>query len=96
MTLACTASTWRMAIEVNSGKPNTTPAAVTAISGQSPRAGRGARVNASRNRLNSAARAARPMAMNTPDISGASAVPTARRVMGRVAAKMVTPSRPSR
>ena len=26
MTLACTASTWRMATEVSSGKPNTTPA----------------------------------------------------------------------
>jgi hypothetical protein len=43
MTLACTASTWRMATEENSGKPNTTPPAV-ARGHQSPRRGRGARV----------------------------------------------------
>ena len=39
ITLACTASTWRMATDVNSGKPNTTPADVSA-SGHRSRAAR--------------------------------------------------------
>ena len=33
--------------------------------------------------------------MNTPDICGASGVPTASRVIGNVSAKIVTPSAPS-
>ena len=43
ITLACTASTCRMAIEVNSGKPNTTPSATTPSRIQSARLGQGAR-----------------------------------------------------
>ena len=38
ITLACTASTWRMAIEDSSGKPNTTPPEVMASGSQSSRA----------------------------------------------------------
>ena len=84
-----------MATEVNSGKPNTTPAEVMVSGHQSSRRGQGARV-ASRNATDSAAATtARPSAMNTPDICGASGVPTASRVMGSVSAKMVTPSKPS-
>ena len=95
ITLACTASTWRIAMEVHSGKPNTTPPATKARGRHWSRRGKGALV-ASRNTADSRpATTARPSAMNTPDICGASGVPTARRVMGRVSAKMATPSRPS-
>jgi hypothetical protein len=63
ITLACTASTYRMATEVNNGKPNTTPPAVMASGTQSCRRGSGARV-ASRNAADSAAATtARPKAM---------------------------------
>ena len=44
LTLACTASTWRIAIDVNSGKPKTTPADVIASACQSRPRGSGARV----------------------------------------------------
>ena len=54
ITLACTASTCRIAIEVHSGNPNTAPAAMAKISGQSPGAGFGARVKARKNRLKAA------------------------------------------
>lgn len=95
ITLACTAPTWRMAVDVSSGNPNTTPAEVIASGTQSLRRGNGARV-AARNAADSRpAIAARPSAMNAPDICGASAGPTARRVMGSVSAKIATPSAPS-
>ena len=95
MTLACTASTWRIATEVNKGNPNTTPPEVMASGNQSSRRGNGARVSTSRIVDKPAATTARPSAMKTPDICGASGVPTASRVIGSVKAKMVTPSRPS-
>jgi hypothetical protein len=95
ITLACTASTWRIATEVKSGKPNTTPADVSMRGHHSSRRGRGARV-ATRNTADSAAATtARPSATKTPAISGASGVPTARRVMGKVSAKIATPRNPS-
>eukprot|EP01036_Dinobryon_divergens_P011880 gene11880-15993_t len=61
ITLACMASTWRMATEVSSGKPNTTPPAVMASGSQSARAGQGARVKNNSAADNTAATVARPM-----------------------------------
>ena len=84
-----------MAMEVSSGKPNTTPSAVRASAGQSLRAGQGARCASSSSADSTPASAARPMATNTPDMPGASGVPTASRVIGSVTAKMATPSKPS-
>ena len=95
ITLACTASTWRIATEVSRGNPKTTPADVMASGSQSSRLGSGARVATRKTADSTAATTARPSAMNTPDICGASGVPTARRVIGSVSAKMVTPSAPS-
>ena len=95
ITLACMASTWRMAIDVNSGNPNTMPPAVIANGNQSRRAGNGARVISSKAADRPPASTARPMAINRPDICGASGVPTARRVMGSVTEKMTMPSNPS-
>ena len=74
------------------GKPNTTPAEVMASGNQSSRRGSGARVASRKSADSMAATTARPKAMKTPDICGASGVPTASRVMGNVSAKMVTPS----
>ena len=95
ITLACTASTWRMAMEVHSGKPNTTPIATRASGFQWARCGKGALVTSRKIADKPPATTARPSAIKTPDICGASGVPTARRVMGKVNAKMTTPSRPS-
>ena len=93
-TLACTASTCRMAMEVNSGKPNTAPAAVAPIRGQSLRAGRGAFWTFSNSTLSRPATAARPMAMNRPGSCGSATEPVAKRVMGSVSEKITTPSKP--
>jgi hypothetical protein len=84
-----------MAIEVKSGKPNTTPPAVMASGHQSSRRGKGARVASKNTADKPAATTARPSAIKMPDICGASAVPTARRVIGSVTEKITMPSRPS-
>ena len=84
-----------MATEVSSGNPNTTPPAVMARGPQWRRSGKGARVTSKKAADSAAATTARPSAMKTPDICGASGVPTASRVMGSVAEKITMPSRPS-
>ncbi|MCY1225721.1 hypothetical protein D9M72_379250 [compost metagenome] len=88
------AGTSRIASDENTGKPTTTPSAVTASRGHWPPRGRRAAASAPRMAssasASSAARTARPIATK---IGSSSA--TAMRVNGSVWLKMATPIKPS-
>ena len=93
-TAACMASTCRSASARLIGKPTTVPTALTASAGQCRVCGQGARTANRYSTLKSPASAARPAVTKAGDSCGSMAPPTASRVMGRVMAKMTTPSRP--
>ena len=93
---ACTASTRTTASPMNSGKPNTTPAAVKPSARHCAALGRGARTASRYSAARPPAKAARPNATNHGDSCGAAALPLASRVIGMVSANSATPSIPSR
>ena len=93
-TAACIEGTSRKASDKNKGNPTTVPRALMAKGRQWRRAGQGARTASRYKTLKRPASAARPAVTKAGGNCGAWVSPTARRVMGKVMAKITTPSRP--
>ena len=94
-TAACPEVTWRSAKPSSSGKPMALPKSAKASGRRSCAVGQRERVSSKNTIDKHPAKAARPKVTNHGESWGASTVPVAKRVMGRVTAKMATPSKPS-
>lgn len=95
MTAAWLASTLRSAQASKSGKPRALPSSDSPSQRACPACGQGAREASNQTKESRPAMTQRPQVTNQGESSGAWVSPVARRVMGRVMAKMNTPSKPS-